>query len=115
MNGSNPKIKWFIFAIIAAIGGVYFTGDAGSYLIDYLKDTPDNPNRNEYLEGVTLDLIFSLPFWLLLAAFATQLKNSIPKSVFIILRIPAMILGTAFILMNGYIFVMIVLDKLQGN
>jgi len=115
MDGVKPKYKWIVFAILAAIGGIYFTGVSGSYLVDYLKDTPNNPNRNEYLEGVTLSLIFSLPFWLLLAAFATPLRSSISKPVFILLRTPAMLLGFAFVLMNVFIFVMMFLDKFQGK
>jgi hypothetical protein len=52
MDGVKPKYKWIVFATLAALGGIYFTGVSGSYFIDYLKDTPNNPNRNEYLEGV---------------------------------------------------------------
>lgn len=115
MDAVKPQYKWIVLATLAAIGGIYFTGLSGSYLVDFFKDTSNNPNRNEYLEGVTLSLIFSLPFWLLLAAFTTQLKNSLSKPVFIILRTPAILLGTAFVLMNAYIFVMIFLDKLQGK
>jgi len=115
MNVVKPQYKWIVLAILAAIGGIYFTGLSGSYLLDYFKDASSNPNRNEYLEGVTLSLIFSLPFWLMLAAFATPQKNSLSKTVFILLRIPAMLLGFAFVLMNAYIFVMIFLDKFQGK
>ena len=115
MDVVKQQYKWFVLATLAALGGIYFTGLSGSYLVDYFKDASNNPNRNEYLEGVTLSLIFCLPFWLLLAAFATPLKKSLSKPVFILLRTPGMLLGTAFVLMNAYIFVMIFLDKLQGK
>lgn len=62
MDGTKPQYKWILLATLAVIGGIYFTGLSGSYLVDYFKDTSNNPNRNEYLEGVTLSLIFSLPF-----------------------------------------------------
>lgn len=115
MDEAKPKYKWIVLATLAAIGGIYFTGLGGSFLVNYIKDTAANPSRNEYLEGVTLSLLLSLPFWLSLAAFVTPLKSWISKPVFVLLRAPAMLLGFAFILMNLYVFVMIFIDKFQGR
>jgi len=49
MNVVKPHYKWIVLATLAAIGGIYFTGLSGSYLVDYFKDASNNPNRNEYL------------------------------------------------------------------
>ena len=112
---AKSTYKWVFFAIVAAIGGLWFVGCAGSYLIDYLKDSADNPYRHEYLEGLTLSLTFSSPFWLMLAAFSAPLKKSMPKPVFLLTRVPAIIVGIAFVVMHLFILAMVLLDKLHGK
>jgi len=115
MEGAKSKLKWILLSIVTAIGGISFVGYGCTFLIEYIKDTPDNPHRQEYLEGFALSLILSSPFWLLLAAFAAPLKTLVSKNLFVLLRVPAIIVGTAFMLMNAFIFVMILLDTFQGK
>ncbi len=97
--------------ILAAIGGLYFVGLGGQYLIDYLRDTPNNPVRHEYLQGMLLSLILSLPFWVIVALFAVSLKSAIPKKYFLVIVAPAIIFGVAFILLNIITIVMILIHK----
>jgi hypothetical protein len=115
MGSLKSKKMYVAIAALLSIGGFYFVGLAGDYLLDYIKDTPANPLRHEYLEGMTLSLIFALPFWVLVAFFATPLKDFISKRTYQIIVTPALVLGAAFVLLNCLTFFLMMRDKISGH
>lgn len=85
------KRTWVSLILLAAIGGLYFAFAATQYLFSYFSEAV-NPLRHEYLQGVVISLVFSTPFWLAVSAFAYPLRKALPKSGYVALNIPSILL-----------------------
>ena len=91
-------------AAIGSLGGLYYFGVAIECLFGYVQDKTSEV-RHEYLEGVTLALIISIPFWLFVSASLFPIRSELSKGIYIAWNSPAIILVTAFVAMNIYILV----------
>jgi hypothetical protein len=91
------KRAWLSLIILAGIGGFYFLFVAAQYLFNYFSE-PANPLRREYLQGIALSLVFATPFWLAVSAFAYPLRKALPRSGYIALNIPSIMLVVGILL-----------------
>lgn len=104
----NKRIVLFTLILISILGGLYFFGVAASYWHGYLTDTASTV-RYEYMEGVFLALMLSIPFWLLVSALSFPVRKQISRSIYIGLNTPATILCLGFVLINFYVVIMMLL------
>jgi hypothetical protein len=90
-------------AALAELVGALFLATAGYYGFNFITDE-GNPLRNEYLFGLGLCLLYSLPPLALAAILAVTLRRLIPRSLFWFLSIPGLLVGLLFLgffLMRG--------------
>ena len=80
VNAKRSKIAIYSTVIIAC-GGIYFTIKMAQYGFGYITDY-SSPVRTEYLEGVYLSLICSLPFWVIASGLAREVKAQIPALIY---------------------------------
>ena len=91
------KRTWVSLIFLAGVGGLYFIFVAAQYLFSYFSEAA-NPMRHEYLQGVVISLVFSTPFWLAVSAFAYPLRKALPKSGYVALNIPSILLVVGILL-----------------
>lgn len=77
----KQKIRTLLVAL-AVLGGLFFIGVSVNYLVLFFSE-PDNLSRHEYLQGVVIALLLSMPFWLAATASLLQVREIVPKSVFL--------------------------------
>ena len=98
---------------IAGIGGLYFLGVLIKYLISYFSE-PNNPLRHEYLQGVAISLLISMPFWIIASASMILIKDIIPTFIYRCVNTVTVLICCMFLLANLYPLLMFVLGK-QGH
>jgi hypothetical protein len=97
--GMKRKIL-MVLTTLASIGGVFFLGAAGKYYLFYLADTDANPTRHEYLIGVALYAIISIPFWVSASVFIYPVRTLVPRSLLWVINSITGILVMAFLVVN---------------
>lgn len=85
-----------------ALIGLYFFGLAIYFVYEYYAN-PSNPVRHEYMEGMGLSLLMSVPFWVLVSCFIFPIRAGFKKGVFWSLNAPAILLLTSYGLVNVYV------------
>ncbi|WP_026970834.1 hypothetical protein [Aliagarivorans marinus] len=95
----KPKI-WIVLAALALTGGLVFFGIAGKFYLSFLFDTDANPMRHEYLIGVALSVMLSIPFWVSASGFIYPIRAMVPKSLFWGVNITTILTVGAFFLVN---------------
>ena len=96
---------WMVLAGLAALGGLFFVGVCLNYLFSYVTE-PGNSLRHEYLQGVAIAVMLSIPFWLVASGAVFQVKAAVPKLVFLRTNTITCIVCTLFILANIYPIIM---------
>ena len=71
-----------LLVALAVLGGLFFIGVSVNYLVLFFSE-PGNLSRHEYLQGVAIALLLSTPFWLAAAGSLLQVREIVPKSVFL--------------------------------
>ena len=77
----------FTLMSTAVIGGLFLLS-----LAVYCEVSFMNTGNGEYLEGVGLGVVMSLPFWLAVSALSYGLKTELSKRLYLILNMPAPLL-----------------------
>jgi hypothetical protein len=101
MSPIKSKILKFMAGGAAAVG-LYLFGLAIHFLYGYTTDTTSTV-RHEYLEGVALSLLISLPFWVLVSCFIFPIRSGFSKGVFWIFNAPAILLLSSYGMVNVYV------------
>ncbi len=101
---------WMFIAVVAGIAGVYYLGVTLSYLISYYSE-PHNPSRHEYLEGVVIAAMITLPFWLASSASMYQVRARVPRYLYLGVNSVSAILFVLFVAVNMYPVIMFVMGK----
>ncbi len=82
--------------------GLFLSCVAAYYLYSYFSNNTSDA-RHEYLEGVALTLLISLPFWVLVSCFIFPIRSTINKKAYWALNIPAVLLLASYGLANVYV------------
>jgi hypothetical protein len=80
-------------AALFSVGGLGLLALSAWYGISYLSDTPSNPYRSEYLEGVGMSLVIAFPLWLVVSAATYPLRFTISRRLYVAVNAPAVGLG----------------------
>ena len=78
---------WKAFVILGATIGLFLIGLSFYYLCLYISE-PDNSYRHEYLAGIAMAIMFSVPLWLLTSYSMYRIRkyrnrNTVPKIIYI--------------------------------
>ena len=104
------KRIWIFIALVAGIAGVYFLGLTLSYLISYYSE-PHNSSRHEYLEGVIIAAMISLPFWLASSVSMYPVRARVPRCLYLGVNSVSAILFVLFVAANMYPVIKFVMGK----
>ena len=86
----------FLLSVIAQVIGLAWLLIAVYFIGMYYIDT-ENQLRHEYLIGMWLGFLYATAFSIVGALLAVTVKNKISKRAFRLLGIPALIIGSAFL------------------
>lgn len=101
---------WMVLAGLAAIGGVFFVGVCFNYLFSYVTES-GNSLRHEYLQGVAIAVMLSIPFWLVASGAVFQIRATVPRAVFLGTNTITGIVCILFLVANIYPIIMAALGK----
>jgi hypothetical protein len=105
------KIKLLlILATLGVAGGLFFLVVCLIYLLSYFSEV-GNPLRHEYLQGVAIAVMLSIPFWLVASGSMYPVKNAVPRIIYLITNIVTGIVSGLFIIANTYPLIMAVIEK----
>lgn len=99
-----------VLAGLALLGGLFFFGLSFNYLFSYFSE-PGNSLRHEYLQGVVIAVMLSIPFWLVASGTMFQIRTVIPRSAYLITNTITGIVCLLFVLTNIYPLIMVALGK----
>jgi len=88
-----------ILATLAVAGGLFFLGVSLNYVYSYLSE-PGNPLRHEYLQGVAIAVMLSIPFWLVASGSMCFVKTSVLRVIYLGTNIITAIVCGLFIIAN---------------
>ena len=88
-------------AVLADAIGLIFVGFAAYYTVMLLVD-PRNPLRYEYRIGIWGGLLYGFVGLLIATFLAISVKKAIPKRLFKVLTVPALLVGIVLLAMNFY-------------
>ena len=109
---SYKDIIIYFVLLLALAGGIFFSFIlVAYYLYEYFTDVA-NTLRHEYLEGVFLSLYMSSPFWFVVSVIAFFIRKEISKKIFWLINAPFIIVAMTFTLMNVYIIIQIIIEKI---
>jgi hypothetical protein len=94
---------------VFACGGIWFTLVMAKYGLSYFVEH-SNPLRHEYLEGVYLSLMFSLPFWVVSSGLAREVKAQIPALIYKAMRAITVLFCSVFALFIVFTLLLAFLD-----
>ena len=101
MSPAKSKILQ-IMAAASASFGLFLSCVAAYYLFGYFSNSSSDV-RHEYLEGVALSLLISLPFWVLVSCFTFPIRSTLDRKIYWALNIPAVLLLASYGLANIYV------------
>jgi len=85
-----------ILAVAAVSGGVFLLGTGIKYIWSYLSE-PGNAYRHEYLQGMAIAVIMSVPFWLVASGIMHMTRQRWPRVLlFATHTITALVCGSVF-------------------
>ena len=99
-----------VLAGLAALGGLFFVGVCFNYLLSYFSE-PGNSLRHEYLQGVAIAVMLSIPFWLVASGAIFQVRAAVPRVVFLSINTITGIVCVLFLLANIYPLIMVALGE----
>jgi hypothetical protein len=100
---------WMALAGLAVLGGLFFLGVCFNYLLLYFAE-PGNRSRHEYLEGVAIAIMLSIPFWVMASVAMVRLRGAIPRVIYVIVNTITGVVWCIFLLANIYPLIMVALS-----
>lgn len=103
-RAKRNRVAIYATGIIAS-GGIYFTVKMAHYGFGYIIDNSSTV-RTEYLEGVYLSLMCSLPFWLIASGLAREVKAQIPTLLYKAMNVFTVTFASIFVMSIAYTLLM---------
>jgi len=101
---------WMVLSGLAILGGLFFIGVAFKYLFSYFTE-PGNSFRHEYLQGIAIALMLSLPLWLVASGTMFPVRLEVPRILWLGTTTITGIVCMLFLLASIYPLIMMALGK----